>query len=412
MKLLFVHQNFPGQYPHLAAHFAGIPGNEVVAIGERANMVRRAQPRGVRLLGYDAPPATDARIHPFVRGHEAAVRRGHLAARVMQRLRASGFVPDVVCAHPGWGEALFVKEVFPDARLVGYFEFYYHGRGSDVGFDSEFPAAFDDLCRVRAKNATLLLTLDAADAGVAPTRWQRAQAPTEFRSKIDVVHDGIDTVVATPDPDACVKLADGRMLTTRDEVITFVARNLEPYRGFHAFMRALPDILVRCPTAQVLIVGADEVSYGVRNPAGGTYRASLLAEVGDALDRSRVHFLGRLSYRDYLSVLQVSRVHVYLTYPFVLSWSMLEAMAAGCFVVGSRTPPVEEVIEDGVNGWLTDFFDRDALVERVCDALGAGHSLDALRAAARRTIVERFDLTRVCLPRQAAIVQGSGEPPV
>ena len=407
MRILFIHQNFPGQYPHLAAQLAADPANTVVAIGERANMEKRAQPAGVRLIGYATPAGAKREVHPFVRGHESAVRRGHLVAQVMMKLREQGFVPDVVCAHPGWGETLFVKDVYPASRLIGYFEFFYHGRGTDVGFDPEFPTSFDDLCRVRVKNSTMLLTLDAADAGVAPTRWQQVQAPAQYRPKIEVVHDGVDTETVCPDPSDRLTLADGTVLTAADEVLTFVSRNLEPYRGFHVFMRSLPAILARRPAARVVIVGGDEVSYGIANPAGGTYRASLLAELGGALEPSRVHFTGRIPYRSYLAMLRISSAHVYLTYPFVLSWSMLEAMAAGCMVIGSRTPPVEEVIEDGVNGWLTDFFDREALAERVCEALAKRSALGALRAAARRTVVERYELKRVCLPRQMAIVQGS-----
>ena len=405
MRFLFIHQNFPGQYPHLAAKLAADPAHTVVAIGERANMEKRAQPPGVRLIGYLTPTAAKREVHPFVRGHESAVRRGHLVAQVMRKLREGGFVPDVVCAHPGWGETLFVKDVFPASRLIGYFEFFYHGRGADVGFDPEFPTSFDDLCRVRVKNSTLLLSLDAADAGVAPTYWQQVQAPPEYRRKIEVVHDGVDTDTVRPDASDSLTLPDGTVLTAADEVVTYVSRNLEPYRGFHVFMRALPAILARRPKARVVIVGGDQVSYGVPDPKGRTYRASLLAELGDALDLSRVHFLGRIPCRGYLSVLRVSSAHVYLSYPFVLSWSILEAMAAGCVVIGSRTAPVEEVIEHGVNGWLTGFFDTAALAERVVEALAAGPALARLRAAARRTIVERYDLAGVCLPRQIALVQ-------
>ena len=405
MQILFIHQNFPGQYLHLAARLAADPANTVVAIGERANMERRAQPAGVRLIGYPSPVGARPEVHPFVRGHESAVRRGHLVAQVMMKLREQGFLPDVVCAHPGWGETLFVKDVYPAARLIGYFEFFYHGRGADVGFDPEFPTAFDDLCRVRAKNSTMLITLDAADAGVAPTAWQQQQAPLVYRPKITVIHDGIDTDTVCPDSAASLDLPDGTRLTAADEVITYVSRNLEPYRGFHVFMRTLPAILKRRPRARVVIVGGDQVSYGIANPAGGTYRESLLAELGDSLDRARVHFLGRVPYSTYLSVLRISSAHVYLSYPFVLSWSMLEAMAAGCMVIGSRTAPVEEVIEDGVNGWLTGFFDSAALVDRVCEALAAGPSLAVLRAAARSTVVGRYDLKRICLPRQLALVR-------
>lgn len=405
MKLLFIHQNFPGQYRHVAARFAADPAHRVVAIGDHANVIRRDRLHGVHLVAYPTPPGATQHVHPYLRGQEAAVRRGQAVARALQGLRKQGFVPDLICAHPGWGEALFLKDAMPESALLAYFEFYYRARGADVGFDPEYPSSLDDACRVRVKNATLLVSLDAADAGVAPTAWQQAQSPPGFRHKISVAHDGIDTGIVCPDGDDTFTLPNGAVLGARDEVVTYVARNLEPYRGFHIFMRALPRILARRPQAQVLIVGGDEVSYGVPARGGGTYRAALLAELGESLDTSRVHFMGRLPYRRYLSVLRVASVHVYLTYPFVLSWSMLEAMAAGCLVIGSRTRPVEEVIEDGVNGWLTDFFDVAALSERVCDALDAGEALAQVRAAARQTVVDRYDLARVCLPRQIGLIE-------
>lgn len=382
-----------------------MPGNRVVALGEQVNVSRRERLPGVQTLTYASAAATSPATHTYLREYEGAVRRGQQVARSLVALRAGGFVPDVVCAHPGWGEALFVKEVFPATPLLGYCEFFYRALGADVGFDPEYPATLDQRCRVRVKNSALLLSLEAADAGMAPTAWQRRQFPAELQSRITVLHDGIDTGRVCQDANARLRLPDGRELTRADEVITFVARNLEPYRGFHVFLRMLPALLARRRAARVVIVGGDEVSYGVPAPQGKTYRQWLLAQLGDALDVSRLHFLGRVAYADFLSVLRVSSVHVYLTYPFVLSWSMLEAMAAGCLVIGSRTAPVQEVIEDGVNGWLCDFFDQAGWVDRIADALAAGAKLDPVRAAARQTILERYDLSRICLPGQLALVQ-------
>lgn len=382
-----------------------MPGNRVVALGEQVNVSRRERLPGVQTLTYASAAATSPATHTYLREYEGAVRRGQQVARSLVALRAGGFVPDVVCAHPGWGEALFVKEVFPATPLLGYCEFFYRALGADVGFDPEYPATLDQRCRVRVKNSALLLSLEAADAGMAPTAWQRRQFPAELQSRITVLHDGIDTGRVCQDANARLRLPDGRELTRADEVITFVARNLEPYRGFHVFLRMLPALLARRRAARVVIVGGDEVSYGVPAPEGKTYRQWLLAQLGDALDVSRLHFLGRVAYADFLSVLRVSSVHVYLTYPFVLSWSMLEAMAAGCLVIGSRTAPVQEVIEDGVNGWLCDFFDQAGWVDRIADALAAGAKLDPVRAAARQTILERYDLSRICLPGQLALVQ-------
>jgi glycosyltransferase involved in cell wall biosynthesis len=288
---------------------------------------------------------------------------------------------------------LFLKDVFPAARVLLYCEYFYRTRGGDLGFDPEFPASDEKLLRLRVMNAPLLMSLDASDWGMAPTLWQQSRFPGAYRSRMTVIHDGIDTDAVTPGTDG------------DEEIITYVARNLEPYRGFHVFMRAIPEIQKRRPQARIVIVGGDEVSYSPRLPGGLTYRARLLRELDGRIDLSRVHFAGRLPYADYVALLRKSSVHVYLTYPFVLSWSLIEAMAAGCLVVASRTPPVEEVVADGKNGLLVDFFSTEAIAARVDEALKNREYFKPLRENARRTAVERFDLRRVCLPRQLQLVE-------
>lgn len=407
MRVLFVHQNFPGQYKHLAPALAARRDTEVVALA----INRQPPTENVKVVYYEPKRSSSQNVHPWVSDIETKVIRGEAAALAAAQLKQQGFQPDVICAHPGWGEALFLKDVWPDARLLSFIEFYYEAQGSDYAFDREFSdASLAGLCRLRMKNANHLLTLVASDWAVSPTHFQRDRVPALFHDKMSVIHDGVDTALVRPDPADTLRLEKaGVTLSRQDEVITFVNRNLEPYRGFHVFMRALPEIQKRRPKAWVLILGGDEVSYGAQPPTGQTYRQILMNEVGAKLDMSRIRFLGRVPYESFLKLLHVSAAHVYLTYPFVLSWSMLEAMAAECLVIGSATAPVQEVIVDGENGLLVDFFSPEAIADAIDRAIDDPDQLRPLRARARQTVIERYDLNTVCLPRHLALVDAVAE---
>ncbi|KQT90527.1 glycosyltransferase family 4 protein [Methylobacterium sp. Leaf466] len=400
MRALFVHQNFPGQYRHVAPALAA-QGHAVVALG----MNEAPALPGVNALRYGIKAHPTEGIHPLARNFETKVLRGEAAARAGLALKAQGFSPDVICGHPGWGETLFLKDVWPAARMLGFAEFHYRLAGADVGFDPEFPMDGEaSRFEVTVKNAPHLLAYDQADWLVSPTRWQAGQVPPAYREKVSVIHDGIDTGVASPNPSATIRLnTEGPTLSPGDEVVTFVSRNLEPYRGYHIFMRALPEILRRRPKARVIIVGGNGTSYGRPRADGRSHRDAYLDEVKDALDLSRVHFVGRIPHAVFLNLLQVSAAHVYLTYPFVLSWSLIEAMAVGCAVVGSATPPVEELVRHGENGLLVDFFSPGAIAEAVVALLADPQGHRGLRAAARRTALG-YDLASVCLPRHLQLI--------
>lgn len=409
MNYLFIHQNFPAQFKHLAPALAR-QGHKVVALTakRRGGTLPRSW-QGVDLVSYENARLNGRAMHPWLSSLAAQTARGEACFHAATELRKAGFVPDAVIAHPGWGESLFIKDVWPQTRLGLYSEFFYLTEGADTGFDPEFSLA-DALapCRIRMKNANNLLHFEMADAGLSPTQWQASTFPPAFRSRISVVHDGIDTQAIVPNPHLRMTLNDRLVLTRADEVITFVNRNLEPYRGFHVFMRALPELLRRRPRARVMIVGGDEVSYGAPPPGGQRWRDILSAEVRpeiSASDWQRVHFLGRLPYPTFIELLQLSTVHVYLTYPFVLSWSLLEAMSAGAAVVASSTAPVQEVIRHGETGRLVDFFDRPALVDEVCALLDDPQARQALGEAARRLVRQQYDLNTVCLPAQIAWVE-------
>ena len=402
MKILFVHQNFPGQYLHLARYLGAIPGNQVIFITQRTD----ASLPGVRNIVYKPARPVTPGIHHYLAETEAGVLNAQNVARIALDLKTGGFEPDVMLGHNGWGELWYLKDVFPNTPLIGYFEFFYKRYGADVGFEPGAEEIFDTGPRIRTKNLGNLLALDAADAGQCPTQWQKSLYPAVYQPKLQVVHEGIDTQRLVPDAAARFRIPGTDIeLKAGDEVVTYVARNLEPYRGFPSFMRSLPAILSSRPNAQVVIVGGDETSYGPRLADGQTFKQKMLAELGNALDLKRVHFLGKVPYPAFIKILQVSAVHVYLTYPFVLSWSMLEAMATGCLVVGSKTPPVEEVIWDGENGLLVDFFSPDEIAERVTAVLADRAAGDAARRNARRTIMERYDLQTICLPAQLQLLE-------
>ncbi|MGA3890980.1 glycosyltransferase family 4 protein [Ralstonia nicotianae] len=405
MRLLFIHQNLPGQFRHLLSYYMKRKDVEIFGIGERRWVKENLPniPAGCRVLVYDLPEVKREKPNPYMLSTSSAVERGQAVVRLLQMLKAQGFIPDVVYAHPGWGESLFVKDVFPACRLVHYCEFFYRAIGQDVGFDPEYPSSFDEILGLRVRNAAHLLSLDAMDVGITPTHWQLRCFPEPYQKKIHVIHDGIDTKKVRPDSSAEIQLPNGKVLMGANEVVTFVNRNLEPSRGFHTFMRSLPELLAARPNAQVVIIGGDGVSYG-KPSSFGSYRLQMLNELGKRLPLDRIHFLGRIPYDKYLKVLQISSVHVYLTYPFVLSWSLLEAMAAGCLVIGSDTSPVREIIEDGKNGLLVDFFSPDKMTGLIGAALMGAGELKKLRLSARGTVVEKYDLMEKCLPRQMEIL--------
>ncbi|MBU3260379.1 glycosyltransferase family 4 protein [Roseovarius sp. PS-C2] len=414
MKILFIHQNFPGQYKHLAPLLAS-KGHHCVAL-----TLRVKEPttwNGVRVLPYALPDRKGQNTHPWLVDLDTKVTRGEACYRAARKMKDAGFSPDLILAHPGWGESLFLRDVWPDARIGLYCELYHSAEYPHLRFDPEFDQgdAVLSRLRIRMKNINNHLHFQIADAGISPTRFQADTFPSEFRDRITVSHDGIDTALSRPDPNARLTI-DGQVDVTRDdEVITFVNRNLEPYRGYHVFMRALPRLLRERPEAKVLIVGGDEVSYGARPPNGKTWKQIFIDEVRGQIsdaDWERVHFLGRIPHDKFTRLLQVSRVHVYLSYPFVLSWSLLEAMSCGAAIVACDTAPVKEVIAQGETGRLVDFFDGDALVGQVCDMLDDQKAREHLGAAARGLIQKRYDLRGICLPRQLSwvddVMSGAG----
>ena len=394
---LFVHQNFPGQFPRIVEALVA-RGDRVAAIG---SATARDMP-GVDLRRWTNERGTTPGILPAAIRAEADLIRAAAAVREAVRLAAEGFAPQVIVGNPGWGETLHLKEVWPDAKLILLEEYWYVARGGDVAFDPEFTPAdlgLEDAIVLNARNIGQALACTLADRIVCPTPFQASTFPAALRDRMIVHHEGIDLTRAARRIDVRVKLPGGHVLDGKRPLITYVARALEPLRGFHSFMRALPRLTAEHPSADIVVVGADDQpGYGGPPPPGQTWKSILLKEVGEYIDPHRLHFLGRVPHEQMIAILSRSDAHVYLTYPFTLSWSLLEAMACGCLVVASDTAPVRDVVRHGENGLLVPFFSPDAIAATIGRALAAPDEFAALRAAAVQTIRNRFDQARIGTP--------------
>jgi len=405
VNILFVHQSFPGQYVHVVRALAAQAGHQLVALGIEPCLV--SLPAGVHYIRYNLKRGNGTDVHPLAAETETKVIRAEACAAAAHQLRQQGFMPDLICAHPGWGESLFLGDIWPGAPTLSYQEFYYAPRGLDTDFDHELQGIpnWASCAKVRMKNAYLQLALEASRWNITPTAFQRSTFPCHWQQRISAIHDGIDCQAAAPNPSPrALTLADGTLLQPGEPIVTFVNRRLEPTRGCHTFIRAIPYLQELAPTARIVVVGETRgVSYGAACP-NGEWKDHFLRDIEGRYDSSRVHFLGTIPYQQFLPLLQLSACHVYLTYPFVLSWSLLEAMACACPVVGSATAPVQEVIRDGENGLLVDFFSATDLAIAVADLLAHRERAQQLGAAARATVSKQYSL-EVCLPRQLSLMQ-------
>jgi glycosyltransferase involved in cell wall biosynthesis len=335
------------------------------------------------------------------------VIRAEACAAAAEQLKQQGFQPDIICGHPGWGELLFLPYIWPNTPVLLYQEFFYQIHGFDYDFDPEFQSElpWQKCAKAHMKNANTLLNLEAATWNITPTAFQRSSFPERFHQRISVIHDGIDPNAAPAKANSKLSLTlkDGQELKLGDPIVTFVNRTIEPYRGCHSFIRSIPHLQELNPTARVVIVGEEKgVSYGSACP-DGEWKDVFLKEIEGSYDPSRVHFAGSLDYSDFLNLLKLSQAHVYLTYPFVLSWSLLESMCSACAIVGSSTAPVMEVIRDGQNGLLVDFFQPKAIAEAVDQLLRDRALARELGTQARKDALARYSLER-CLPRQLELI--------
>lgn len=379
MKLLFIHQNFPGQYLHVLRRYRAQGEHELLFLTlPNGNVIN-----GIRKLEYPLVRAATPGVDPYAADFELAMLRAQSVATMARRLGRLGYAPDLVLGHNGWGEMLHLREVWPRVPIIPYFEFYYRTEGLDVDFDPEFPLGPAKRSQVRCRNATNLLGLEVATLGQTPTRFQADTYPAWAQDKLRLVPEGVDLALCQPDPTASFRL-DGRVWRRGGgrRLVTFVSRNLEPYRGFHVALRALPRLLAACPDVDVVMVGGDETSYGAPCPQG-TWRAHFLREMEGRLDLERVFFPGKIAYDAYRALLQTSALHLYLTYPFVASWSLREAMAMGCCILGAEVAPVREFLRHGETGWLTPFLDPGALADAAAGLLADDLARARLGQAAR-----------------------------
>ena len=406
MRILFVHQNFPGQYLHIVQRLAQHGNHQLVALGINELDRNRPLSDSLNYFRYRLDRGNTKGVHPLVMETETKMIRAEGCARAAEQLKLKGFTPDVILAHPGWGEPMFLKTIWPDSPLLCYQEFFYNEHGFDSNFDSEFQddRSWSAQAKLIMKNAYLHLTLEQSDWNVSPTHFQASSFPPFWRQRISVIHDGVDIEKAKPNPSPePLSLPDGTVLEAGQPIVTFVNRRLEPYRGCHTFIRAIPALQEQCPEARIVIVGETKgVSYGAACDEG-EWGDRFLAEIDGRYDPSKVHFTGTLPYKSFIPLLQLSACHVYLTYPFVMSWSLIEAMACGCAVVGSDTAPVREAIRHGQNGLLVDFFSASDLASAVAELLRDRERARAFGEAARATVQQTYELN-ACVSRHLALI--------
>ena len=368
MKILLLHQNFPGQFRQLLP-FLLERDHELVAICSHPRPVLNS-PR-LRIIRYKEPKNLNVDLSGSCKIWQEALLRAEIVGRLLLQLDSEGWQPDCVLAHSGWGEALPVKDIWPQTSLVVWPELWL--RPEHMGFiaDSKQPQRSREIQLLNlGRNTLTQASLASASAWVLPTQHQADSFPDAFHSdRMHIIHEGIDCSIATPNPTINFEFA-GVFIDRSLPVVTFVNRNLERLRGFDTFMRALPMIQERFPSARVLIVGDNEGGYGGGHPSGRPLKEIMLEELENKLNLQNIHFLGRIPHSDLIRLLQCSWVHVYLSYPFILGWSLIEAMACGCCIVGSHGAPVNEVINDGVEGALVPIQDHSRLARRVIALLG------------------------------------------
>ncbi len=391
MHTLFVHQNFPAQFAHIAAHLIEHHGHRCTFVSEKPP----GHVNGIEKVQYAVKDGARETTHFCSRTFENQV--WHSAA-VLEALRARPDIqPDLIVGHSGFLSTVFLRELY-DVPQINYFEYFYRTKNSDVDFRTDLPMCGpDERVRTRVRNAGLLLDLENCDAGYSPTKWQRSQLPQEFHSKVEPIFDGIDTSFWKPVELTSRKIA-GWDIPADKRVVTYVSRGMESMRGFDIFMKVAKRLCEQRSDVVFLVVGEDRVAYGGdhRFTGGKTFKQWVLQQ--DDYDLDRILFLGRIPPTELVRLFSLSDLHLYLTVPFVLSWSLFNALACGTTVLASKTAPVEELIDDGTNGLMTDFFDVDAWVNTASNVLDDPTSYAHLGKNGEKNIRDLYSMN-ICLPR-------------
>jgi len=355
MRLLFSHSNFPAQFRRLVPALQA-EGHEIVFLCANKEWHAPSISKGLRLLPYEVHRSSKKEfLHPYLRRFEDVVLNGQAAFRVAKKLKSEGWIPDVIISHIGFGSGLYLPDCFPNVKKIGNIEWFYRPYGSDVDFLNNGFVEDDRKLRLRTWNAQLLLEAESCDVLITPTHWQWHQLPADLQAKTEILHEGIDfqnlSCLKKNPPPLLKKLPQNGDI----EWVTYVSRGFEEYRGFPQAMKALELIQKRRSNVHLAIAGSDIVAYGSTRDDGRSWKEWALEELD--LDPNRTHWLGSIQESEYHVLLAYSKAHLYITVPFVLSWSLLEAMAAGCSIVASKTPPVEEVLRNQDNALLVDFWD-------------------------------------------------------
>jgi glycosyltransferase involved in cell wall biosynthesis len=396
MHILFVHQNFPAQFGHIADYLARNKGYHCTFVSEKPS----GRVGSIERIQYRIQGGATERNHYCSRTFENTIWHSHA---VYEALKARPDVqPDLIVGHSGFGSTLFLPELY-DVPIINYFEYFYRSHNSDMDFRPDFPSTELNNLRARARNAMLLLDLENCDRGYSPTRWQRDRLPDLFHDKVKVIFDGIDTALWRPLPAGPRRLGE-REFPPEVKIVTYATRGMESMRGFDIFMKVAKQICDRRNDVIFLVAGEDRVCYGGDQAITGTrtFKEWVLSQ--GSYDISRFLFLGLVPASQLAQLFNITNVHIYLTVPFVLSWSLMDALACGATILASATAPVREMVRDGENGLLADFFDVNGMVEIVERVLDHPADYAHLGRAGVELVRERYSLD-ICLPQMLALYE-------